>query len=150
MQLARHDRASPLAERASAAPHARLRAAAACVADASPARPLPRGCVAQICIGPVCVPVGALMPTLIVFAHQRGWLVWLQPRWFDWRWYRSLLRRCAPSARDGCAGLGGGAGGRAGVPKLRFVSSRRLTRDAARSRFAGPAAAAPAAAAKAK
>ena len=61
--------------------------------------PMCRAPAAQICIGPVCVPVGALVPTLIVFAHQRGWLRWLQPRWFDWKWYRTLLRKCVPHAR---------------------------------------------------
>jgi hypothetical protein len=54
---------------------------------------------AQICLGPVCVPIGAFVPALIVLAHQRGWLLWINPGWFDWKWYRLQYRRCACCVR---------------------------------------------------
>ena len=50
-----------------------------------------------ICLGPVCVPVSALVPFLIVQAHQRGWLKWVDPNWFKWRWWRQKYRECAPA-----------------------------------------------------
>jgi hypothetical protein len=118
-------------------------------------------CCFQICLGPVCVPVGALAPTLIVFAHQRGWLRWLQPRWFDWRWYRTLLRKCVISrARQRRWLAAKGVVLRAAHAARTLVALSRalppapcaaVSRPAspARSRFGG-AAAAPVAAAKAQ
>lgn len=50
---------------------------------------------AQICLGPVCVPISAVVPALILLAHRYGWLMWLNPSWFDWRWYRQKYRRWA-------------------------------------------------------
>jgi hypothetical protein len=45
------------------------------------------------------------VPALIVLAHQRGWLLWINPGWFDWKWYRLQYRRCACVLRGVCAVL---------------------------------------------
>ena len=50
----------------------------------------------KICLGPVCVPLTALIPFLIGLAHKRGWLKWVNPNWFSWRWVRLQYRRHGP------------------------------------------------------
>lgn len=34
-----------------------------------------------ICIGGICVPLHLLIPALIILAHQKGYLKWLNPDW---------------------------------------------------------------------
>jgi hypothetical protein len=91
---------------------------------------------AQICLGPVCVPVGALLPALVVLAHQRGWLLWINPRWFDYKFWWAKLRGCAPAARVAAARRGAwpwrGEGGLQAVAGLAGASWLRRGRGAAR------------------
>merc|ERR1712193_207496 len=34
-----------------------------------------------ICCGPVCVPLGYLLPFLLAWFHQRGYFVWFKEEW---------------------------------------------------------------------
>ena len=57
-----------------------------------------------ICLGPVCVPLHLLIPFLLAWAHQRGWLTWIKREWVTLAWWTAAARRCvcaggAPPAR---------------------------------------------------
>jgi hypothetical protein len=38
--------------------------------------------------------VTALLPFLISLAHRYGWLKWVDPNWFSWRWLKYQYKKC--------------------------------------------------------
>jgi hypothetical protein len=46
-----------------------------------------------ICIGPCCVPLHALLPFLVGWAHRRGYLRWVRQEWFTYRWLKPRVKR---------------------------------------------------------
>lgn len=54
----------------------------------------------QICFGPVCVPVTAILPLIIGFAHKYGYLKWVNPNWFSYRWLKYKYKQWCALARE--------------------------------------------------
>merc|ERR1712017_68204 len=44
-----------------------------------------------ICCGPVCVPLGYLLPFLLAWFHQRGYFVWFKEEWVTYRFWRKQI-----------------------------------------------------------